>query len=99
MALRFTLRRLGEIKAGVQPQLELWWSKKPTAGVQDGMVTRTISPFELKPLRSLFDLFSPQNIHEQFPSVWDVGPAFVFLVGTIYGADWYFEYLAHQHRD
>mmetsp|Transcript_23456 Transcript_23456/g.72146 ORF Transcript_23456/g.72146 Transcript_23456/m.72146 type:complete len:100 (+) Transcript_23456:62-361(+) len=99
MALRGTLRRLGEAKVGVQPHLDLWWRKKPTAGVQDGMVTKTISPFELKPLRSLYDLFSPSNIHDQFPSLWDIGPAILFVVGTIYGADTYFEYLSRQHRD
>eukprot|EP00635_Sarcinochrysidales_sp_CCMP3193_P002130 CAMPEP_0118914048 /NCGR_PEP_ID=MMETSP1166-20130328/14568_1 /TAXON_ID=1104430 /ORGANISM="Chrysoreinhardia sp, Strain CCMP3193" /LENGTH=99 /DNA_ID=CAMNT_0006853613 /DNA_START=57 /DNA_END=356 /DNA_ORIENTATION=- len=99
MAFRASLRRLGEVKEGVQPHLYLWWKKKPTAGVQDGMVTRTISPFELKPLRGLYDLFSPQNIHDQFPSLWDVGPALALLVGTVYGADWYFDYLARQHRD
>ena len=100
MSFRGTLRRLaGEVKPGVNPHMQIWWSKKAAPGVQDGMVTKSISPFELKPLRSLWDLFAPQNIHHQFPSVWDFGPALVVLVGTIYGCDWYFDYLAYQHRD
>mmetsp|Transcript_11801 Transcript_11801/g.16011 ORF Transcript_11801/g.16011 Transcript_11801/m.16011 type:complete len:101 (-) Transcript_11801:3131-3433(-) len=100
MAFRRALQRLaGPVKPGVQPHMELWWGKKPPTGSTDGMVTQTISPFELKPLRSLYDLFSPMNIHDQFPSLWDMGPAIVLLIGTVYGSEWYFEYLGHHHRD
>lgn len=53
MAFAASLRRLGAVKAGVQPHLEIWWKKKPTTGAIDGMTTRTISPFELQPMRSL----------------------------------------------
>mmetsp|Transcript_19538 Transcript_19538/g.77724 ORF Transcript_19538/g.77724 Transcript_19538/m.77724 type:complete len:101 (+) Transcript_19538:60-362(+) len=100
MAFRFSVRRLaGAVKPGVQPHLELWWKKKPADGVLDGLVQQSISPFELKPIRSLIEQFSPANFMNNFPSLWDVGPALVFLVGTIWGGDAYFEYLAHLHRD
>ena len=59
MAFRASLRRLGEAKAGVQPHLEIWWKKKPKHGVTDGMTTQTISPFELQPIRSLFEQRQP----------------------------------------
>ncbi|KAJ8601705.1 hypothetical protein CTAYLR_003213 [Chrysophaeum taylorii] len=100
MALRRSFARLGEVKAGVQPHLELWWKKKPTTGVTDGMVTQqVISPFELTPVSSLLDNWSPAKLVDTFPSLWDIGPGIILLVGTVYGADWYFEYLAHSHRD
>mmetsp|Transcript_8608 Transcript_8608/g.25897 ORF Transcript_8608/g.25897 Transcript_8608/m.25897 type:complete len:100 (+) Transcript_8608:167-466(+) len=99
MAFRASLRRLGEAKAGVQPHLEIWWKKKPKHGVTDGMTTQTISPFELQPIRSLFEQYSPANFMNNFPSLWDIGPGIVTLVGTVAWADWYFDYLGKHHRD
>ena len=135
MALRATVRRLGDLKPGVQPHLEIWspaastlsrclrpllevtdhrcstraahphaiatrrWKKKPKDGVIDGMVTRTISPFELQPIRSLWDQYAPGNFLNNFPSLWDIGPGIVVLVGTVAWADWYFEVLGRHHRD
>ena len=101
MALIRTLKRLGPLKAGVQPHLEIWWKKKPAANVTDGMVTQTISPFELKssPMQAAIDEFAPAKFFDNFPNVWDIGPGIVLLVGTVYGADQYFEYLGHHHRD
>jgi len=99
MAFRRSLMRLGEVKAGVQPHLELWWKKKPQHGLTDGMVTQQISPFELTPYKNILDHLSPAKLAETFPSLWDIGPGILLLVGTVYGADWYFEYLAHSHRD
>ena len=99
MALRTTVRRLGDLKPGVQPHLEIWWKKKPKDGVIDGMVTRTISPFELQPIRSLWDQYAPGNFLNNFPSLWDIGPGIVVLVGTVAWADWYFEVLGRHHRD
>ena len=68
-------------------------------GVIDGMVTRTISPFELQPIRSLWDQYAPGNFLNNFPSLWDIGPGIVVLVGTVAWADWYFEVLGRHHRD
>lgn len=99
MALRRSLIRLGELKPGVQPHLELWWKKKPGHGTTDGMVTQQISPFELTPFKNVFDNLKPSKLADTFPNIWDIGPAIVILVGTVYGADWYFEHLAHTHRD
>ena len=73
--------------------------KKPKDGVIDGMVTRTISPFELQPIRSLWDQYAPGNFLNNFPSLWDIGPGIVVLVGTVAWADWYFEVLGRHHRD
>jgi len=67
--------------------------------VIDGMVTRTISPFELQPIRSLWDQYAPGNFLNNFPSLWDIGPGIVVLVGTVAWADWYFEVLGRHHRD
>ena len=75
------------------------WKKKPKDGVIDGMVTRTISPFELQPIRSLWDQYAPGNFLNNFPSLWDIGPGIVVLVGTVAWADWYFEVLGRHHRD
>ena len=63
------------------------------------MVTRTISPFELQPIRSLWDQYAPGNFLNNFPSLWDIGPGIVVLVGTVAWADWYFEVLGRHHRD
>lgn len=76
-----------------------WWGKKPKQGMTDGMVTRQISPFELTPMKMLLDNWSPSKLSETFPSPWDFGPGLAILLGTIYGADWYFEHLAKSHRD
>ena len=75
------------------------WKKKPKDGVIDGMVTRTISPFELQPIRSLWDQYAPGNFLNNFPSLWDIRPGIVVLVGTVAWADWYFEVLGRHHRD
>ena len=99
MAFRASLRRLGEAKAGVQPHLEIWWKKKPSKGAVDGMTTQMISPFELNPTQSLWAQYSPANFANNFPSVWDFGPALVALVGTYYWSDWYFDHLSRHHRD
>ncbi|KAJ1448471.1 hypothetical protein M885DRAFT_574277 [Pelagophyceae sp. CCMP2097] len=94
MAFRTSAVRLGgAVKAGVSEHLQIWWSKKPRPGVTDGMVIQTISPFELKPMRSLYDQYGPQNFLNNFPNLIDIGPAFVALVGAYYGSDWYFDYL------
>ena len=61
------------------------------------MVTRTISPFELQPIRSLWDQYAPGNFLNNFPSLWDIGPGIVVLVGTVAWADWYFEVLGRHH--
>ena len=85
--------------AGATPQRARRWKKKPKDGVIDGMVTRTISPFELQPIRSLWDQYAPGNFLNNFPSLWDIGPGIVVLVGTVAWADWYFEVLGRHHRD
>ncbi|KAH8057434.1 hypothetical protein JL720_14159 [Aureococcus anophagefferens] len=88
MAFRTSAVRFGgAVKAGVQPHLEIWWKKKPSTGAVDGMTTQMISPFELQPTRSLWEQFGPANFLNNFPSIWDIGPGAVALVGTHYWAD------------
>ena len=32
-------------------------------------------------------------------NVFDIGPALIICVGTVYWSDWKFEQLSHAHRD
>ena len=40
-----------------------------------------------------------QKAKQFMDSVFDVGPALAFLVGTVYWSDWKFAQLSHHHRD
>ena len=67
-----------------QPALVKWWKYRT---VRQGEITRTLSPFQQDVITPLFKNM-PQNAAKRVSElVWDVGPAALLLVGTVWWAD------------
>jgi len=80
----------------VEPHLDKWWSK---AVKQDGLVEKHLSPMEQLTVEPYFWGWGGKKAKQFMDSVFDVGPALAFLVGTVYWSDWKFAQLSHHHRD
>lgn len=85
-------------RADVSPAMRKWW--KLGYHKADGLITKTLSPFEQKIMSPLLDGF-PTKIYRNYLRRWvrEIGPALVIAYGTLKWADVEFERLMREHWD
>lgn len=96
VAFRAARPVLGPYKQGASVHLEKVWG---TFKHREGVVTRHLSPHEQNVFSNFFyklPEFCASRVKE---TSLDAGLGFIFLVGSVGWADWYYEQLSFHHRD